>query len=286
MDSITNNVTGSAVNRIAEDDRTKKLTEDINQELEKPDNVGLVAKAKRILGGLAEASIVNIETGKEIKCMFCPKEYTISKTNSWGGVAGKGNNTSDPEFKRGEPATLTMDLFFDTYETKKDVRKEYTDKIWKLMLVDPELTHPCAKEQNPNNLPSEANTSLQQATAPLPRPPLCKFIWGKTWSFTAVITSITQNYTLFLPDGTPVRAKLAVTFGQAKDMTKFSKQNPTTGGGYGYKTHLIKEGETIDLIAYNAYGSSASWRFLADNNKLDNPLKLKAGQFLTIVPLS
>ena len=79
----------------------------------------------------------------------------------------------------GNPATLTMQLFFDTYDTKeqaKDVRKEYTDAIWELMMIDPTLKDKKSKKG---------------------RPPKVHFQWGKTWSFDAVITSLKQNFTLF-----------------------------------------------------------------------------------------
>ena len=38
------------------------------------------------------------------------------------------------------------------------------------------------------------------------RPPTVEFHWGRTWTFPAVIDSLSVQYTLFRPDGTPIRA--------------------------------------------------------------------------------
>jgi len=214
-------------------------------------------------GELARATITNLDTKKSVECMFRPKEYTFSKSNSWTQGQVTGGNTPQLEFSGGQPTTLAMELFFDTYESAKDVRKAYTNAIWDLMMVNPQTKDPRTQKG---------------------RPPICEFRWGSMWSFKAVITRINQKFTLFLPDGTPVRATLSVTFQQVEDEGAYPRQNPTTGGGYGYKARVVKEGETIDWIAYDEYGDASLWRFLADINKLDNPMKLEAGQVLSIAP--
>src|SRR6266446_9452468 len=100
---------------------------------------------------LATATIMDKDHGdKTVNCMFNPKEYTFSKQNSWSGKPTKGSNLGRFEFGNGQPATLQMQLFFDTYSnikngsaqggTPKDVRKEYTAAIWEMMQVDPKLS--------------------------------------------------------------------------------------------------------------------------------------------------
>ena len=113
---------------------------------------------------------------------------------------------------------------------------------------------------------------------------MVEFQWGKTWSFKAVITDISQKFTLFRSDGTPVRATLDVSFLQAKDDGHYPGQNPTTIGRPGYKRWVVKEGDSIDWIAFDEYNDSAMWRFIAETNNLDNPLLLRPGQVLAIAP--
>lgn len=213
--------------------------------------------------GLEKALIVNLDTGETVDCMFRPKEYTFTKTNTWQEEIITGKNVPKLEFSGGRGMTLQMELFFDTYESGMDVRKMYTDKIWRLMMI------------NPANA-DKGNKGW---------PPMCEFRWGLAWSFKAVITNINQRFTLFLPDGTPVRSTMTVTFLQAAEEGQYPGQNPTTVSKPGYKTRRVKEGETLDLIAFAEYGDASRWRYLADINNLDDPMRLEPGRVLAIAPL-
>jgi len=212
--------------------------------------------------GLARAEIIDLETGgTRIVCMFNPKEYTFAKRNQWTTKKASGANVPKLEFGGGEPATLQLQLFFDTYAEGKDVRKEHTDAIWALMLV---------------------SESLKDKKNKQGRPPTVRFQWGSTWSFDAVIASINQKFSLFLPDGTPVRATLDVTFQQIKDAKLFPGQNPTSGGTGGERVWTVHEGDTLAWIAYKELGDSKDWRRIAEENGLDRVRDLAAGQVLRI----
>ncbi|MBM3131803.1 MAG: peptidoglycan-binding protein [Chloroflexi bacterium] len=213
--------------------------------------------------GLEKAVIINLDTGETVDCMFRPKEYTFTKANEWTQEVITGKNVPKLQFGGGKGMTLTMELFFDTYEMGLDVRKRYTDKIWRLMMI------------NPANA-DKGNKGW---------PPTCEFRWGLAWSFKAVITNINQRFTMFFPDGTPVRSTMTVTFMQAAEEGQYPGQNPTTVSKPGYKTRRVREGETLDLIAFEEYGDAARWRYLADINNLDDPMRLEPGKVLAIAPL-
>jgi nucleoid-associated protein YgaU len=210
---------------------------------------------------MPKAFIENLDTGDRISVLFNPKEYRISKSNSWQRARTTGANLPSTTFSNGQPATMTVELFFDTYETKMDVRR-YTNKIAKLMEV----------------------SIREEGEGKKLRPPKVKFHWGLSWSFKAVITYMTQNYTLFLPTGTPVRATVDVTFEQIEDERKFPGQNPTSGGAGGRRTHLVAAGETLDLISFQELGDASLWRQIADINQIADPLRLVPGTVLIIQP--
>jgi nucleoid-associated protein YgaU len=215
---------------------------------------------------LPKAQIINLDKPGDahIECMFNPKEYSISKKNTWNAGKAGGVNVPKQQFGGGQPATLTMQLFFDTYigaTGSKDVRKEYTHKIWRLAEVD---------------------ESLQDSKTTRGRPPKVRFQWGPAWSFEAVITSITQKFTLFSSDGTPVRATLDVTFQQIQDEKQLPGTNPTSGGTGGERQWTVKHGDTLALIAHATYGDSNRWREIASANRLTSVRELRPGTVLGI----
>jgi hypothetical protein len=213
-------------------------------------------------GDLEPATIINLATGDQVYCMFNPHEYTLSKQNSWQKGETKGKNVPKVKFSQGGAESLKLQLFFDTYADGTDVR-EHTDGLWKMMMVTDE-------KKNPRNDKSE--------------PPHVVFQWG-VFFFRAVITTLTQRFTLFLKDGTPVRTTVDVTFQQVEDPEDHAGQNPTSGGGPPLKTHIVQAGERIDWIAAQAYGDASHWRLIAETNQLTHPMRLREGQQLVIPPL-
>jgi contractile injection system tube protein/LysM domain-containing protein len=217
----------------------------------------------------AEAVIKNVDSGESLKCRFRPKEYTFAKTNSWPKDQKAGHNTPVFSFGGGQPATLQMELLFDTYidaqdgAQPKDVREEYTNKLWKMMYVDKNLA---SKEKNKKG-----------------RPPKVQFQWGKAWTFEAVITSLQVKFTLFLSNGTPVRATATVAFQQILDTRDLMPpQNPTSGGVGGERVWTVTEGDTLGWIAYQEYGDTSRWRQIAEANRLTNVRRLVPGTVLVV----
>lgn len=224
-------------------------------------------------GHLVKAKITNLLTTEDVVCMFNPREYTFSKTNNWSENVKKGQDVADLVFGGGAPASLSLQLLFDTYESHssvelstrrgEDVRK-YTKGLWDMMKIHPRST---------------------DTTSEMGEPPHCQFAWGNLWSFEAVIVSISQKFTLFASDGTPLRAILDVSFKQIRDENRYPRQNPTSGGNPGEHLRVVREGETLVNIAYEEYGDPTVWRHLANINHLSNPLRLRPGQSLIVTPL-
>jgi hypothetical protein len=212
---------------------------------------------------LARAVIVNLDkpAATPIPCMFNPKEYSLSKQNQWKEGDDPAKDVPQFQFAGGKPATLQMQLFFDTFAERIDVRETHTDRIWNLMMVDQDLV----------------DQETQKG-----RPPQVRFLWGKTWTFDAVITSIKQQFTLFLDTGMPVRAMLDITFQQIKDNKQLLPQNPTSGGEGGERVWRVRPGDTLAWIAYKMYGDATLWRPIAEQNRLQNVRDLNPGDILEI----
>ncbi len=201
---------------------------------------------------------------KVVDCLFNPTEYAFTKNNSWEAKRVMGKNVPMVNFQGGGIMTLTVSLLFDTSLAagQPDVRK-YTEKVLKLMEVD---------------------ESLKDSKNKKGRPPRVSFRWGQYWSFKSVIVSINQRFTLFKPDGQPVRATLDVTFQQVESEGTYPPTNPTSYAEVN-KVRVVMPGETIDSVAFDEYGDAKCWKLLADHNEIDDPMHLKAGQKLTIPPL-
>jgi hypothetical protein len=213
------------------------------------------------------------ETDKKdrIDCTFNPDKLTLIKTNRWQPQPAQGQSLPRLGFASGQPAMLKVTLVFDTTEYGGDVR-EQTDKLWKLMW-------PSAKHNAAHGSSGAAAKNAQK------RPLKCTFVWGKILSFEAALTSLQLEYVLFLShDGTPVRANAICQFTQIVDEKKFPRQNPTSGGITGEQIVRLGPRETLEQVAYEAFGNTSLWRGLAAFNGIDDPLRIRAGDELLLPP--
>ena len=225
----------------------------------------MLSAASSLLTGnnLQKAKIIIQETREIIPCQFNPETIDLTRTVTWSPRQSPALNAPVMEFMGSEPTTCKVDLFFDTTDTGLDVRA-YTNQLIRLTLK---------------------GASGFQTKGALTPPPVVTFVWGKLQLFKAVITHIHVNYIMFLPDGTPVRAKCEVKFSQNDhDDDPLAAQNPTSRTD-PRKTRVVMAGERIDNIANEEYGHPRFWRKLAEANHLDHVEQLKPGQVLVIPPL-
>jgi len=216
-------------------------------------------------GDLVPATIYEVDkdgkkaSGISVDCMFNPFEYTVSKTNTYQEQARNDADTPKGEFFKSGAQTLKLNLVFDTYEEDKDVSLE-TNKLWKLMM---------SKTQSD----SSQNEKIE--------PPQVAFKWG-VFKFVSFITNMTQKFSLFKKDGTPVRANVDITFTQYKDVNDYERQNPSSGGGPIERVWRVIAGDRLDTIADRVFDDSSKWRLIAEHNNIVDPLSIRPGQQLRI----
>lgn len=214
---------------------------------------------------LEKAQITNTVSGEALPVLFNPGEYTLAKDINYAQSAIPGLSAPLLQFVNGNLQTLEMELFLDTYEEHagggkvmnqrgQDVR-DLTRRVTDLMNIQPS-TH---------------------------APPVLLFTWASL-SFTCVLAKVSQKFVMFLPDGTPVRARLSVTFNEFRNIDLEAKEIKRETADFT-KRYVVGEGETLSGIAGRLYGDPALWRPLALANRIDTPRALPVGFALRVPQL-
>ena len=203
---------------------------------------------------LEKAQLIDMDKNATYSVLFNPKEFSIQKSVQWEPHKAPGLDLPEQEFTSGNPAVLSVELFFDTYEAKTDVH-EHTDQIQNLTLVNSDKH----------------------------RPPMVMFSWGKV-KFKGVVESLTLRYTMFLSDGKACRATAAITIKEAKTAKEQLEKNPRNSPDHT-KRRIMKMGETLALIAHEEYDDPAEWRRIADANGISDPKDVRPGMVLTLPPI-
>lgn len=198
------------------------------------------------------------KAGSKITVLFNPSEYTIERANTYKANGIPGLSGPLLHFIQGEADVLSMELFLDDYTDKppgnKSV-KQRLDEIANLLEIDGDLH----------------------------APPHVRFVWGQL-SFKAIFEKLSRKITLFLPDGTPARATLNVSFKEYKTLPELVNE-PRRQSADKSKRRVVIGADALWLMAAREYGDPALWRVIAERNDLDDPRDIEPGDWILVPPL-
>lgn len=236
------------------------------------------------------------DTGARLDCLLNPETLEISRL---AGVRQRGVGTGrltglgladDPLHLTGGGRTeLSLDLLFDvdlvpTPGGPTDVRA-LTRPLWQL---------------------AENSASEHGAV----RPPLVRFVWGKSWNLPGIVTAVAERFDRFDVIGVPQRSWFRMRFLRAADTaaeaqaeydallsasqasTPLATQATPSGDESTRSVVAVGEGDRpgarstvrFDLLATEGFGNPFLWRLLAAHNGIDDPLRVPGGTVLAVPP--
>jgi hypothetical protein len=214
---------------------------------------------------------------QRIDFQYNPTEFEFTRSVHIAEITIPGLDSPLLQFIRGQNETLSVTLFFDTTDFGMGTSSRVTsvgtliDQIYALTKVDPD---------------SHA-------------PPICEFRWGRGFpgsntprqsgnqsrvSFRCLVEQVVHKYTLFSPQGIPLRATAVVKLREYKPL---QQQLSQLGLNSPDKTQVrvLRGDETLSSIAGDHYRRPGDWRVIATANAIEDPRRLHPGTFLTLPPL-
>jgi len=203
---------------------------------------------------------------------FNPTEFSLEKSAQIAEIAIPGLDSPLLQFVRGQNEKLTVDLFFDTTEGGTGPGATsfttVTDLVYSLINIEPAG----------------------------PAPPICTFIWNSNFpgadispqagnqrrnQFQCVVESIRQKFTMFAPDGTPLRATLTLTLREYKtlddQLAQLNLSSPDRSHSY-----VTQKGDSLAGVSSQFYNDPTQWRSISDANGIADPRRLTTGLSLSV----
>ncbi|MCY7323223.1 MAG: hypothetical protein LH660_15820 [Phormidesmis sp. CAN_BIN36] len=128
-----------------------------------------------------KAHLISQDSTDNIEFMFNPIELRFSRSATIKSSEGATTAGGLPKVSFGSPQPYSLsigNILFDTYESGKDVMSTYINKLCQGV----------------------------EFAASLGRPPVYIFTWGSQQYLKCFVKTLSYRLTMFLPDGTPVRA--------------------------------------------------------------------------------
>lgn len=257
---------------------------------------------------------------EDIPLQYNPTEYTLDKQAQIAEVQIPGLDSPLQQFVRGQTEKLSLDLFFDTTEHgmgagATSVTTE-TDKIYQLIKIEPTRHAPPILEfiwsdqlagthigGAPGSVAAAAVKavggivqaaasavgtalgaagSIGAAAQAVVGPPLGS---QRRNGFCCLLESIKQKFTLFSPEGIPLRATLTVSLREYKRLRDQLLELHLSSPDRTH-VHVLQQGEQLASVASRYYDSPLDWRAIAGQNGIDDPRRIVPGSFLTVPPLT
>ena len=168
-------------------------------------------------GNLVKATLISDDGVPQIEFMFNPTELVfegVVETSESPGARTEDKGTPKVSFSHVKAYKVTINkILFDTYEEGGDVVKQYIENFRK------SVEFVKGKE----------------------RPPIYQFMWGKqVYLRRCFIEKLNYKLTMFLPDGTPVRAVI-------DSLTLKEADEPKENGPLGAKPPAEVDRQTDSL---------------------------------------
>lgn len=234
-------------------------------------------------------------SGQRVDALLNPESIEVSRLSgirprgiAGGRLTGAGLADDPLHLTGGGRTELTLDLLFDVELTAgenaaNDVRA-LTRPLWQLA----------------------ENSATEQGAV---RPPLIRFVWGKSWNLPGVVAAVAEHFDRFDAGGVPLRSWLRLRFLRVAETAAHAEQDyermvadaeaaaalpspaPAPGDDDAVRAlvavgHGARPGGTpptrFDLLAHDGLGNPFLWRLLAEHNAIDDPLRVAAGTVLTV----
>jgi nucleoid-associated protein YgaU len=198
--------------------------------------------------------------GRAVAFQFNPAQLSLSKSAGWVRHVAKGaQEVGVPEFVGTHPRKLSVELFLDAT-----------------------ATHDTSVQQAVETLLEWCAPTERSSATDAPSAPWVKFSWGSfsTVSFFGYLEDIQATYSLFDPNGTPLRATCSISLTEAAGPVP--GQNPTSGALHARRVHRLVSGDCLELLAHREYGDPTAWRVIAEANGIDDPTRLRPGTELLL----
>lgn len=186
-----------------------------------------------------------------------PESYTHNHTASYNPAQSTDTAGTTTQYDTIKPETVSFSFYLDGTGVVSDLKLRDSIKEFKQLVYQYN-----GKIHSPNYL---------------------LLVWGSL-SFKCRLTKLDIEYTLFDPDGMPLRAKLTPSFEQflsADDLAKISNKNSPD------MTHLryAGAGDSLPSMCHRIYGDSRHYLMVANQNGLTDFRHLKPGQPIVFPPL-
>lgn len=207
------------------------------------------------------------QAGAPLRLWINPEKYTRTYKICYNNRTAQGSSGGSPDFNRIPSERMKLELVFDGTGVVPGP----------LPGIMPFTEDGIASQVD------EFKCLVFSFDGRIHSPRYLRLTWG-TLTFNCRLAELSLTYTLFKPDGTPLRARGDATFLQFTSEKLLAKEAKLCSADV---THVltVKAGDTLPLLCCQVYGASERYPGVAAANGLTDFRDLRPGSQLVFPPL-
>ncbi|MBE0638620.1 MAG: hypothetical protein IH598_08870 [Bacteroidales bacterium] len=190
--------------------------------------------------------------------MFNPESFSVSQKVLYDLLHAPGITSGEPAFRGYQAQVYKFDFLVDGTGASGESREVFADVLLFKYTVG--------------------------YLGEIHRPHYLIIQWG-TFIARCVLSQMDVKYDLFRQDGTPLRATISATFIEHVESMLESLLANRSSPDLTH-TRVVREGDTLPLLAHEIYGDASYYPEVARVNGIDNFRKLKIGDEIYFPPLT
>ncbi len=195
-----------------------------------------------------------------------PETFTKTSNIELDTSRGHGLSGTDPKYKSTAPEELKIEFILDGSKTMEG----YVDQYNK-MEVSKQI--------------KAFSDCVYKFEGKIHRPRFLLVQWGSELKFPCVLKHMDISYSLFSPNGNPLRAKITANFIKYESEKTVAAIARTNSPDLTHQ-RLSREGDRLDFMTYSIYDTPAFILQVARVNRLTSIRNLKSGQQLFFPPIN
>jgi hypothetical protein len=198
-----------------------------------------------------------------------PESFTQTFKVNADTSHGHGNPGTEAKYKSTEPEQLKLEFILDGSKTMEGYGGENKDYISRKVHDQLEDLKKC----------------VYNFDGKIHRPRFLVVMWGSEINFKCVLSNLDLNYTLFEPDGSPLRVKVSATFLAHKSREQLLAESKASSPDL---THFrkVKQGDRLDLLTNSIYNNPKYFMQIGKVNGLTTLRQVMPGTNLYFPPFN
>ncbi len=193
-----------------------------------------------------------------------PETYSHSFSIQYNDSTGQGKNGAFTQFRRMGEETVSFKITFDGTG---------------VVPGSPAVGGTSSVKQQIDDF----RNLIFKYNGDLHRPNFVKLKWG-TLLFRCQLKTLGLKFTMFTPEGAPVRAEADVLFSGYTSAAELAKEANNSSPDMSHLV-TVKAGDTLPLLCYRVYGTSVPYAQVARVNRLAGFRRIEPGTQLLFPPI-